>query len=552
MTKRCGVMALIVGLTALGGTFRSTEAGEPEAKHSGFKLVRTLKGGVEWRPNFSPNGRFLVSVCSHDPDDGTIRLFDVATGKLIRKTDLKGETLFEAVFVQGGRMLACCGEKYIKNVRNGIVIDQTLQSCVHLLEVPSLVEKAKLASSSEDCVNLAPSLDGNLLAVGTGRSAMLWDLSTGKRCWQIRFPLIKPRVIKPPQPAEYLYPKRIAFAPDGRVLAMIFWDGTARLFDVANGKELCRFVDPEVQEVHRNCLTFSPNGNFLAVGMGCENMLRLWNVTTREPRQGMRWSWQFTNNSDHFYNRGVKSLGFSLDGKTVATACGDDKIRLWEVATGKLRHEAEADGLDFIAFSPNGQYLASSHAAYKRIYLWDWRDPDLPSPHPLTAVEAERCWKDLSTSDAAAAYRAIATLAASPRQAIKLMERLHPVAPVTSADIDRLIKELDDDRFAIRDRSTRQLAELGMMAEARLRTTLSQNQALEVRKRIEDLLHRLKLGPPPEQLRTLRAIEVLEYLGTPEARELLQKLSKGAAGRVETEDAKAALGRLARSGPKKL
>jgi len=50
--------------------------------------------------------------------------------------------------------------------------------------------------------------------------------------------------------------------------------------------------------------------------------------------------------------------------------------------------------------------------------------------------------------------------------------------------------------------------------------------------------------PSPEQLRTLRAVAVLEQLGTPEARGLLDKLAQGAPGALVTEEAKAARERL--------
>ena len=69
---------------------------------------------------------------------------------------------------------------------------------------------------------------------------------------------------------------------------------------------------------------------------------------------------------------------------------------------------------------------------------------------------------------------------------------------------------------------------------------------LEVSRRIEDLLNKIECGPlTPETLQTLRAIEVLEHLGTPEARRLLEKLGGGAEAR-ETREAKAALERLNR------
>jgi hypothetical protein len=56
-------------------------------------------------------------------------------------------------------------------------------------------------------------------------------------------------------------------------------------------------------------------------------------------------------------------------------------------------------------------------------------------------------------------------------------------------------------------------------------------------------LHRLE-SIPPEDLRHIRAVEVLEGLGTPEARNLLEELAKGAADATLTREAKASLRRL--------
>jgi hypothetical protein len=51
-------------------------------------------------------------------------------------------------------------------------------------------------------------------------------------------------------------------------------------------------------------------------------------------------------------------------------------------------------------------------------------------------------------------------------------------------------------------------------------------------------------SPSPNRLRGLRALQVLEDVGTPEARKVLESLADGAAGAPLTRDAKAALERL--------
>jgi hypothetical protein len=78
-----------------------------------------------------------------------------------------------------------------------------------------------------------------------------------------------------------------------------------------------------------------------------------------------------------------------------------------------------------------------------------------------------------------------------------------------------------------------------------LRDALEKRPSLEVRRRIDRLLEKLA-DLSAEQRRAIRSVELLEQLGTPQARALLRKLSSGATGARLTRDAKAALGRLAR------
>jgi hypothetical protein len=76
-----------------------------------------------------------------------------------------------------------------------------------------------------------------------------------------------------------------------------------------------------------------------------------------------------------------------------------------------------------------------------------------------------------------------------------------------------------------------------------LQKTLAGNPPLEVRRRVEQLLGKLETSP--RRLQKLRAVEVLEHIATPEARELLRILAKGAPEARVTQEAKASLERLA-------
>src|SRR5262249_61660266 len=89
----------------------------------------------------------------------------------------------------------------------------------------------------------------------------------------------------------------------------------------------------------------------------------------------------------------------------------------------------------------------------------------------------------------------------------------------------------------------------GERAEPALRQTLANKPTLEMRRRVQAVLEHLR-GPVtrPELLQSLRAVAVLEDIGTPEARKLLDELTKGAAESRLTREAKASLQRLERRG----
>ena len=79
-----------------------------------------------------------------------------------------------------------------------------------------------------------------------------------------------------------------------------------------------------------------------------------------------------------------------------------------------------------------------------------------------------------------------------------------------------------------------------------MKKALAARPTLEMRQRIEKLLDRLAtiVPLPPEILRNLRALEVLEEINTPEARQIIETLTKGAAHARVTQDAQATMGRL--------
>jgi HEAT repeat protein len=139
-------------------------------------------------------------------------------------------------------------------------------------------------------------------------------------------------------------------------------------------------------------------------------------------------------------------------------------------------------------------------------------------------------------------------MAAVPEEAIPfLKERLRRVAAVEER-VRPLLAGLDDDDFDVREKASRELQAAGPEAALPLQLALQGSPSPEVRTRIEKLLGKMKTLPGAQgvQPRSVSlALAVLEEIGTPNARQVLEELSRGPAGSMVTREAGAALERLA-------
>ena len=145
------------------------------------------------------------------------------------------------------------------------------------------------------------------------------------------------------------------------------------------------------------------------------------------------------------------------------------------------------------------------------------------------------------------------TLTAAAKQSVALLQsKLKPVPaldPAQQTRIAKFISELNSDDFTAREKANHELEKLAETAEPELHKALQAQPAPEIRQRVERLLERLQ-GPTRtrERLRLVRANEVLEKIGTMEARQVLRALAQGAPDAALTKDARAALERLEKRG----
>jgi WD domain, G-beta repeat len=375
--------------------------------------------------------------------------------------------------------------------------------------------------------------DGRTLAsAGRDGSIRLWDVVAGT----------ERRRLTGHQGRVHL----LAFSPDGKVLASAGQDETTRLWDVATGKEL-RQVPGQA-----HALDFAPGGKLLAWAGNDRSGPPFWPLRLYDPATGkkVRELTPATKPDRLPQPRdAAMAVRFSPDGRTLAAGTQSNEVVLWEVATGQQRASVRGhEGwIEVLTFAPDGNRLASGSSDTTTL-IWDLRGGPAPATPPSEGM-LNALWAGLADADAARAYAAMQSLMSAPGPSVALLERLlKPVPRVDQDRLARLLADLDSDRFETRDRAAAELEKLGEAAELTLRRSLEKNPSAEVRRRLERLLDGLDArATSGERLRALRAVEVLERLGTPEARAVLRQVADGAPGARLTAEAQASLERLERS-----
>jgi dipeptidyl aminopeptidase/acylaminoacyl peptidase len=453
----------------------------------------------------TPDGRTLISASN----DRTIKIWDLATGR--ERTTLRGHKgpVAMVAISPDGRTLASGGD----------------DGTVKLWDLHRLQERARLAARNHGTRPfMALSPDGKTLATGPhGGMVKLWAVGAGKERATLG--------------ENKLGIWSIAFSPDGKTLASVGSDSLVRLWDLPLGRERAAFSFPN--DDRGSTVAFSPDGKTLAAGRS-DGFIKLWEVATGRERASLAGK-----------SSRVQCLAFSPDGKILAAGLGDGKTRLWELPTGKepASLKGDNDKVFSVAFTPDGKTLAVAEAPDTTIRLWDVSALTCPvpsSPTQLSDKDLWALWTDLAGADARVAYRAIWSLAAAERQTVPwLKERLHPVAPAEPQRIARLIAALNSDRYVIRKKASQELTHLGESAVPALRKILTKPPSPDARRLAERLLQELeKQDGHPERLRVLRAIEILEHIGTGAARRMLKQLAAGMPEARATQEARQSLKRL--------
>ena len=235
--------------------------------------------------------------------------------------------------------------------------------------------------------------------------------------------------------------------------------------------------------------------------------------------------------ADDFHWAGAAII--SPDGRTLAIGDGwNNKVWLFETRTGKLRHILLPDGRyrNALQFLSDGRLVTASDTAL----VWSIGLQPTESTEDLATL-----WTALAEADPKVAWPAMSKLAGRGTSAIELIRTRVSVVPrIKEGTIERIVRALDAAGFNAREAASAELDRLGACAVAAVKAKLKTGVSEEARTRLERFLTRHdRTDLQPEELQSLRAIEVLEAIGTREARKFLDSLAAGEPGSRSTREA---------------
>jgi WD40 repeat protein len=337
----------ILGVLLLGVGLYCAEGQERSGREPKLRAKLREHAGAAYSLSFSPDGKTLASGSR----DGTVKLWDVASGKLAATLQGHPGSVWALAFSPDGRVLVA-GSGRFDPKRQQYVSGELKVWDVAKRHLKETVEgHAKMVNA------VAFSPNGKLLVSASDDSSVkLWNVAEGTL--RPRQVVYDGRAI----PAELR--KRgpdavgsVEFSPDAKLLAWGDNDFAVVLWNVATGQERARL---EGHAGGIRSVTFSPDGRTLAsAGFDWTRggvSITLWEVLTAKKRAGLDFTYKQTS--------GIHTLAFGGAGRKLAWGNNDGVVKLWDLAPDRLTSVLEDKNISVysLKFNPDQTVLAAGRS----------------------------------------------------------------------------------------------------------------------------------------------------------------------------------------------
>jgi WD40 repeat protein len=237
---------------------------ELERRARGELPIRTFTGHSAWIYSvaFAPDGRTALS----GSEDGTLKLWDVATGQATRTFGEHSNAVHSVAFAPDGRTALSgshdkilSGPGSLRHTLRGA--RQPTRETLKLWDVATGQATRTFAEHSNSVYSVAFAPDGRTALSGSRDMTLkLWDVATGRAIRTFA--------------GHSNFVRAVAFAPDGRTALSGSHDNTPKLWDVATGQAIRTFAGHSDWVVS---VAFAPDGRTTLSG-GHDKTLKLWGL----------------------------------------------------------------------------------------------------------------------------------------------------------------------------------------------------------------------------------------------------------------------------------
>jgi WD40 repeat protein len=320
--------------------------------------------GVPTAVAFSPDGRKFASA----DDAGYVRLWEASTHRLRHTLDFvvaqaggsRRVKVSDVAFAPDGRTLAAGGGRSVRmwDTESGQVLGSAdaVGGDVSRVAFYQAMPRLTRAPGNETRVIIDPPL----LAVA-GSAGNLDFMEVAQPGDQGGADVTAPKPLQVVR--NFLFKASInavAFARDQRNTAAVgLENGTVEVFDAVTGEKRCQIYVPPGRPVH--AVGFSPDGKRLASGSDSHDVM-IWDTDTGDLVESL----------DAEHTGEITGVAFSPNGEKLISGSSDATLCLWDVKSGSVvrRFTRHAGGVTGVAFSNDGNRVISSASDYTLKFWW--------------------------------------------------------------------------------------------------------------------------------------------------------------------------------------